>query len=1201
MLILLRRVFVTDLDVSTTQWREYLFNTLDPDGPILQNLVINSTAFELTDGILIWTNPATNDEYRYDSPNAVTKTTGTPPDPIPDPPDLTDPYGLRYVHEFRDINNTVCKFEIYERAYAGASEEVEAAGDNLTLTYENEGKIFTSFRGSRASVTLSSRTSRKFYELFEKDEREHYGRILIGGVVKWTGWNVPDIFTEAWGNPPFQTNLNFTDGIGGLKNLIFPDVNANGYTGTISEKDAIIAALNRIGLRLNVNIACNIREERMDTGSQPIEQSLINVEAFVTFSQGERTAISCYDALDKILRSWNAVLFQEGNEWWIVREPELYSSPLVYKKFDPDGAAISTSSLTLPKTFASEGILLHGATLETKPAFTNVAVAQKYGELLVQNGNFAVNGKFEDWTAYIIGGYQQGWKLDKWTYDKLEVFPFTNPTSLGRVRRVTESTGLNQSNNYINIYEVVRSFTDPVGRMSSEPFPVKQELGNRLQVTFKVRCNTKGSDNRLVEAYFNIAVKVGTQWLAVNGTTGAFEWTATETRLRWKVAEVMRWETIALPAMEIPEDGNVIVYLYQMVQVGSVSKVEYVADFDDLEIKLVDNPALQNERLYYKTANPEVYTSNLEELEIELGDVATIMSQNAKIIDGEPSSLWTRPGESEGQPLAKLICRELANQYQRTIYRLRGGRTNQLTNSLSFLATYEDTVNEAGRLFILTGGEWIIKDRTWTPDLVEINQEETTVDIRVVAEPRSGTSSNTGANSGAGPEGTGSTEPNPPAAPVDLGDEDDIIPIIKDGSFADSGITASRDGSGIINGYEFPHRVKGPDGVDPEDFVTKAQLDAGGGGGGTDANAVHYNAADGKNKSEKRQARTNIGTTDSAPQTIATAGTIANLAYTSNLLIFTGNNVTLQGLQSGQIGEEVALYNATNADLTIPFNMAGTAGDNFVFSTSIPRGCLLTVKRLNVGLFDGWYPFQSDVFFNIQGAWTSINRTLRATRIFAGLDPTTAAWHIFKPADASAAPILRLQDFSNVVQFEFGLAGTLQARNRAWIGIPIGTSPGTSAYSFIRSFDNTAPPLIVQTATPDNIAVFNIDRTITQGARSSAFDRLTRRDETLLLYPITVTTAGTVNDLPETAGNFNYYLTACTRLNGMAGGENGKERVIQNDNTVDMVIGHQDAGSIAANRFNLIGAVNLTVPAGGIVTFTYKSGISRWVLKSRNF
>jgi hypothetical protein len=801
-LLLLKRELIEDLDpdspqfddptLNPTQWREYRFNTGDPDGEIFINIVNNATAFELTPGELVYLNPSNGDQYFYVSAGQVSKTAGPGPVIIPPLPDLTDLYGLRFLHEFTDFNANTVRFEIYKRAYVGASEEVAGAGQNLTVSWENEGKIFTSFRGSRADLTLHSAVSKKFYELFEGDERDHYGRIVVAGLPVWTGWVTPDIFNEPYRNGPFQTSITFNDGIGGLKNIDFPDVNDNGYTGQLTEKEVVIACLGRIGLRLNVNFACNLEEAGMDTASAPIEQSSVNVEAFVNLQQGERTAINSYEALIKILTSWNAVLFQQENEWWMVREPELYGSTLEFKKFDPDGLAISTGTLALAKTFESEGLLLHAATLETKPAFTNVAVSQEYGELLVENGNFAVNGNLENWNPYLLDGKQTGWLLRDWTYDRLNPWPYNRAdgTTLGRVRRVIESTGGKEVNNYMNIYDVARSFSDPIGRLISKPIPIKKEIGNLIQVRFKVRCNTYGSDQRLVEAYFNIAVQCGTKWLERVTATGSWRWTSTETRILWKVAEVMRWEDIVIDSIGIPEDGDIKIYLNQMIQLSSYSSVRYVADFDDIEMNLVDNPALGADRIYYKTNNPDLYTSKLEELSISLGDVATVMSQSVKIIAGSPSTRWKRPADSTYLPLAQLICRELANQYQRTTYRLKSGNTNSLANRLSLLATYTDTVNEPGRKFIVTGMEWNVKSNRWNPDFVEINQEESTVEIRVVLDLKPGTAPNTGANSGGNDDQTGSNAP----------------------------------------------------------ILTSA----------ADANAVHYNAADGKDEIEKQQARDNI-------------------------------------------------------------------------------------------------------------------------------------------------------------------------------------------------------------------------------------------------------------------------------------------------------------------------------------------------------
>ena len=762
-LILISRVFVEDIDEFNTEWTEYYFDTENPDGFILQVSVQNSTAFELDLDAEVWTNPDNGDVYTYNGSNGVTKVAGDGSsiyDPPAPPVDLATEYGEKYRFEFtggKPTDTYTVKIKIYEKAFEGTVEEIEGGADAASLDWENEGKLFVPFRGSRLRVTLKSSVSRKFAPLFESDEREYYMQLLIDDVVKWTGWCNPDIYSEPYSNPPYFSSITFSDGLGQLKNIDMPDLNVNGYTGTISEKDVVIGILQQIALGLDVHFAVNLREDGMDTESAPIEQSFVNMEAFVSFNQGEIAPLDCYAALEKILRSWNAVIFQQDNVWWMVREPELFAEPIIYKRFESDGTVIGTGTISDNSlTFAGIDLKLHRATLDTVPAFRNVAISQEYGELLVPNGNFVKNGTFDTWYPLVIDNVIYGWSLRDWIYEDLTIFPSETGLFLGSVRRVEESIQGGGRNNYAQIYGRVRSFSDPIGYIKSNAIPIVQEAGNLIRAKFRLRCNTTrdSTDNRLVEAYFNVAIKCGTQWLSAD-SEGIYSWTGTESRIFWKVAEVLRWEEISIPPIAIPEDGNLEIRIYQMVQIGSVSKVKYILDVDDVELGLADNPALANQRIYYKTANPSTYTSKPEEIKIQLGDVATVLSQNAKIIDGNASSGWFRPSETPSKPLAELIAREFINQTHTTRVRLRNG---ECYTALALLYTYEDAVNEPGKKLLFTGGTWNIKSGRWSPDFVEIDQTETDILIRPVVEARSDSQS----QGAGGTDGTGAQNPIPP-------------------------------------------------------------------------------------------------------------------------------------------------------------------------------------------------------------------------------------------------------------------------------------------------------------------------------------------------------------------------------------------------------------------------------------------------------
>lgn len=95
---------------------------------------------------------------------------------------------------------------------------------------------------------------------------------------------------------------------------------------------------------------------------------------------------------------------------------------------------------------------------------------------------------------------------------------------------------------------------------------------------------------------------------------------------------------------------------------------------------------------------------------------------------------------------------------------------------------------------------------------------------------------------------------------------------------------------------------------------------------------------------------------------------------------------------------------------------------------------------------------------------------------------------------------------------------------------------------------------------------------------------------------------GTVNDWsPPITQNTKIRAdtNAATIVTGLANGIDGKIAVVQNVGTVlgrDIALNHEDAGSIASNRFNLPSQVVAVIPVGGAATFIYDGTSSRWRL-----
>lgn len=415
-------------------------------------------------------------------------------------------------------------------------------------------------------------------------------------------------------------------------------------------------------------------------------------------------------------------------------------------------------------------------------------------------------------------------------------------------------------------------------------------------------------------------------------------------------------------------------------------------------------------------------------------------------------------------------------------------------------------------------------------------------------------------------------------------------------------------------------------------------------GGGADINAVHYDADDLKTKVEKAQARKNIGSISGAPQIISVGGTYNNLDYESNNIIFTSGTVILTGLVAGENGEDVTITNRTPNALVMPLESGLSSSSNrFQFAVTLDIQGSITIKYSTN--LNRWYATQGSFVGNVagQGIYT-------LDQVGVGVIPqgnvafktkakgTTGSFYAasFTNSNNDIVAVALGNGFASPLNMSVGagagVAGNVRFLVRAASGIfPFAiqnisgtyvlgtntdgdiTSSRGASFGPGASFGNLQARLWVKGAgngvgvslridNSDNLVNWNFrdNGLAQQRLRSNAFDEITRRDEQRLLYLISVTTSGTINNLNLTSGIFNYRFTAATLITGFANGEIGLTIDIDNDSGSSLALEHESASSIAANRLKLIGATDLVIPINGKVTLKYCTG-SRWELVSKNF
>jgi len=345
-------------------------------------------------------------------------------------------------------------------------------------------------------------------------------------------------------------------------------------------------------------------------------------------------------------------------------------------------------------------------------------------------------------------------------------------------------------------------------------------------------------------------------------------------------------------------------------------------------------------------------------------------------------------------------------------------------------------------------------------------------------------------------------------------------------------------------------------------------------GGGADSNAVHYNAADGKTAIEKLQARINIGSTSQPEQFESITGNINDLAVTSNFIVLSGGDKVLTGILAQPQGTEIIIYNL-GGTLTFSGNNGLSATLNQIQAQYtgqvIPSfGSVILKYRIN-----RWQLFDFGRYVPAFG-----NFRKEGTLFIKGV---------------ASASILILETSAGVQVFKFD-QNELTVNARMIVNSNGQIYKATSAGASIASFKQSSGTDVIEIRS-DRLNAVN---TTIDHSRSTSSIKSIRRDEQRLHYLLSITTSGSINDQALTAGIFNYRFTAATNITGLANGEIGRRITIQNDNTVDLIIEHEDVLSIAANRFNLIGAVDITIPTKGKADFEYCTG-SRWELISKNF
>lgn len=298
-------------------------------------------------------------------------------------------YALKYTGTLIDHFGRTLRVDISENNYSGSSSNLTLAGVNKNINGSDDN-LFVSRMGSEISVGLLSGSDFQFIDLYTGDSRKYRLEVFIDNVLDWTGWVIPENFSEPYDGTPYVTSISARDGLGELSSTPYD------YFGVQKSLVVLLACLNKLNL-LNLNVSVNIYEQNQNTaGDTSLNQTYVDTERY--------RGMNCGEVVQDLLNLWGARIYQKDAEWWFVNVVE-YESRLITTKYGAIGNYISQSDVNtelfigLPKDdkFADTD-----QTLNLLPAWRSYDINVDLGK----KDSFIGNWDFTQWK--IIGYEQRG-------------------------------------------------------------------------------------------------------------------------------------------------------------------------------------------------------------------------------------------------------------------------------------------------------------------------------------------------------------------------------------------------------------------------------------------------------------------------------------------------------------------------------------------------------------------------------------------------------------------------------------------------------------------------------------------------------------------------------------------------------------------------------------------------------------------------
>jgi hypothetical protein len=589
-------------------------------------------------------------------------------------------YELKYFTETEDQSNQLIRVEIYEFGYVGSATKKDSAGFSFRWGNFGQDEIEPIVRSYFNFGLVGNRD--EYFEILEGGYRKWQVKVVIEGDLFWEGYI--NNSTVTINEVSIKEVMEFTasDGLNSFDSKRVNEQYFDGFSGN-TFIGGFFGALNQTFPHLRpINIACEIYETRLDTNDGVFEQLLIPSNAVFTdgeiplylSSNGitENSSVYISDFLESLLKPFICRVFLWRNEFYIISSPELTKDSYRLFNYATDASREGITTITPGMDVSCK---FTGGQRTGRPVYTEFTGTLQLGVLdySSRGGIYEEPFSIDSWEFNLPGSAYPGtYQLRLWNY--VSAIPSGQPSSYptgtnpARIQYVSDASG-----EYAKIWgtSAVSGTADPalsfIELDSTRVFtgiPIAQDLANTLSFQLEFIFTPRiGGDLPRPNTNAGVMINIGNSYLSFDGVS-AFTWVSTFTIMQFPMSG-FGWNKLDIVNVVVPEDGNVIIRLYEVITTNANSVDKYTVGYRNMSLKIEENDAFATAEISEKFVTDESYSNVYEDVKFNIGDVDTENSSSAIRLDlpgyGNPNSqLWSRGG-AEAVPLIHIFLQELAN------------------------------------------------------------------------------------------------------------------------------------------------------------------------------------------------------------------------------------------------------------------------------------------------------------------------------------------------------------------------------------------------------------------------------------------------------------------------------------------------------------------------------------------------------------